>query len=245
MSFARTVHQREVEEKREGGETLHALFMVTPVAMLYLLEHDKKGCAEVLSSGSITLRRIATESKNEAIQKQFLQVAKRVAEFSIQIAEWAKVKQPDALALPYVEYGRVLVDLQEFQSAAKALKKAVAEFQSHAPAEHNRDIVLHYFQTLAVVCEMRADRNESTIKRAEDAIQSFDQTKIDDKDARNKIVWLSGLYLQMARGLHNSTHEGKARGYYQLADKLVKKYESAYDLSLRRSDIEKIRELFV
>ena len=72
----------------------------------------------------------------------------------------------------------------------------------------------------------------------------FDQTKIEDKDARNKIVWLSGLYLQMARGLHNSRSEVKARGYYHLADTLVKKYESAYDLFLRRSCIESIRELF-
>ncbi len=229
-SEARTIHAR-AEEAREKEHFLDALKLTDEATIAYQKEGDMLGLSEVQSSRVLTLRHLAEQTGDG----NYLVLAKYAALSSVEIAEKSGDKK--ALAIPYLNLGKVHESLGEIEQAVEAYKKAVENMKVNPPGQHNRSSVLQEMIIHLSVAEYKAG-DKPALQRAEEALSALIAS--DEPNKYNKDVWVSGGYMGIAEILKDDSPE-KAKQSLQKAKEII---DANPELTLRKKQFDKLSATF-
>lgn len=199
----RRIHA-EAEHLREGGNLEEAMATIKKAQMTYVKENDLLGVAEALASEVLIWRHLGErENKSEC-----LMFAEMAAKLSVEMAE--KSGSKEALALPYHTLGKVLEDMEKWEEAKNAQKKALEVMENNPPEKHNRpayvnEMKIHWLAD-RYMCgekEVTAELDEVLIALEADAAE----TKY------NRDVWLSGGFMSKASILKNDNPDEALKAF--------------------------------
>lgn len=227
---ARDIHA-QAEISREKGDFLEALKLTDEATVLYQEENNLSGFAEIQASRFITLKHLFQKTG----EKNYLVLAKHAALSSVEIAENSGHKE--ALAIPYLNLGEAYAQLEEWENAVNAYKKAVEYFEQNPPPTNNRPAVLLNIKSHLYQAEYK-NGDKSALQRAEEAIAELEKQ---EEDSYNKNVWLSGAHMRIAEMIQEDNLE-KAKEHLEKAKVII---DSDERLVLRKQQFDKLAKEIV
>jgi tetratricopeptide (TPR) repeat protein len=219
------------ERARETGNSLDALKYTDKALLAYQSEGNKLGMAEILSSRSITFRRLYKQTQDPS----YLTLAKHTSHAAVDIAK--ESGNPTARAIPLFQLANVQEMLGEFPEAANTYQQAVENITTNPPETHNRPAVVADFKIHMTTCEYKAG-DTSALERAEAAIAELKVAE--EPDSYAKDVWLSGGYMRIAEIVKTDNPE-KAREALRQAKEII---DNNPQLELRKKDYDALAATF-
>ncbi len=223
---ARDIHKESLL-KREAGNYEESLKLNASALIKYQSENDSVGFSEALADQTITLRHLYRTTKS----KDYLILAKHMLEAAVEIGE--TTEKEEALALPLFNLGKVYVELEDFQKAMTAYKRAV-QIQLKSPFQ--RPAVVADFIIHLSVAEYKS--GDKTAK--ERLMAALTQLETAEEDEYTKLVWISGAYMYLADMLQKDNPES-AKEYLQKAKEII---ASDRRLVLRQEQWEELAAKF-
>ena len=221
-SEAQKLHA-QAEHAREAGNFWDALKFVDEALLSYQKESDKSGFAEVLDSKVLIFRHLFEKTAD----RNFLILAKHLAEASVEIAE--KSRDKTALAVPYFNLGKVYDQMGNFKAALDNYQKALTNLSSNPPENYNRPAILADFKIHLGLVELKTG-DQTALARILSAVSGLEES---DEDSYNKRVWLSGAYLHLAEILRKDSPE-ESEEFLQKAKEII---DNDPELKLRKDQL--------
>ncbi len=216
---------------REKGQFIHSLSYSDQALLAFDALQNPSDFAEALANRSITLRVYAGLYRS----RQVLTLAKYEMLGSVAIARASGDAR--SLSMPLYNLAQIQEDLGELPSAVLSYREAVAVMEEHPPEAHNRPSVLANMKLHMETCEY-ASGDKTALSRALLALSALEHA--DEPSVYNKLVWISGGYLRLARILREDDNT-KARMYLEKAKEII---DTNPELVLRRQQLQQIEDLF-
>ena len=217
------------EDARESGKFLEALEYTDQATLAYEKDNDLFGLAEIQSSRQSTFKHLYRTTGD----KVFLILEKHAAEAAVEIARESGIKE--AIGIPYHNLGKYYFEVEEYEKAAEAFKRAVENLTRYSNSGHGRQSVVADIKGHQYAAEYHAG-DKTALDRALDALGELKNAE--EPNSYFKSAWLSGAHLRITEMVAQDNPE-LAKKHLEEARRIIKGDER---LILRKDQLEKLEK---